>query len=286
MRILKILCLGLAPFLLFVSGTSDNSQQAYVIFSQMVKSCDALKSARYTMEKTERLCSGKHVSTKINVKLQNNPTKVYVYSVLPTVGAEVLYVPGTNDNKLLINPNSFPYINLSLSPDNFLIRNNQHHSIREMGFRYINNVFKSNMVKHQEDFASHLSLEGEVDWKGRRCYKVILFNADYGFQNYQVQKGENLITVARKLDLSEYSLLCLNPHVDDYQDVSPGDVLRVPNSYGKTIVLYIDKTWSLPLMQSISDDKGLFEQYEISNLIVNPVFAEDEFTPEYKDYNF
>jgi len=286
MKVKKSLLLYLLPFLLFVSGSVDNSQQAFVIFSQMIKNCDALKSARYTMEKTERLCSGKHVSTKINVKLQNNPTKVYVYSVLPTVGAEVLYVPGTNDNKVLVNPNSFPYINFSLSPDNFLIRNNTHHSIREIGFRYINNVFKSNMVKHQEDFASHLSMEGDVDWKGHRCYKVVLFNANYGFQNYQVLAGENLVTIARKLDLSEYSILCLNPAVDDYDDVNAGDKIVVPNSYGKNIILYIDKISYLPLMQSISDDKGLFEQYEISNLAINPVFATDEFTPDFKDYNF
>jgi len=50
--------------------------------------------------------------------------------------------------------------------------------------------------------------------------------------------------------------------------------------------LYIDKTNYLPVVQIIYDDKGLFGQYEYNSLIVNPVFAPDEFTSKFKDYKF
>jgi hypothetical protein len=34
------------------------------------------------------------------------------------------------------------------------------------------------------------------------------------------------------------------------------------------------------------DDKGLFEIYEFHNLKVNPTILEEEFSEDYKDYNF
>jgi outer membrane lipoprotein-sorting protein len=50
--------------------------------------------------------------------------------------------------------------------------------------------------------------------------------------------------------------------------------------------MFVDKQYFLPISLKIIDDKGLFEEYNYHNLIVNPNFQEGEFTKEYKDYKF
>jgi outer membrane lipoprotein-sorting protein len=43
-------------------------------------------------------------------------------------------------------------------------------------------------------------------------------------------------------------------------------------------VLYIDKETNFPIYQEMSDEKGVFEKYEYSNLVVNPIFKADDFS--------
>ena len=42
-------------------------------------------------------------------------------------GAEIMYVEGENDNKVLLNTNSFPYVSLSLNSENSLLLSGGHH---------------------------------------------------------------------------------------------------------------------------------------------------------------
>ena len=81
-------------------------------------------------------------------------------------------------------------------------------------------------------------------------------------------------------------IVSVNPGVDDYNDVSEGQKIKIPIVYVKKSVLYIDKISYLPIKQVMSDDKGLFEEYEFINLKVNSPISEEEFTEGFKDYNF
>jgi outer membrane lipoprotein-sorting protein len=65
-----------------------------------------------------------------------------------------------------------------------------------------------------------------------------------------------------------------------------GKTLKVPSSYAKKSVLYIQKDTKIPVYQEMSDDKGLFEKYEYRDVVVNPKFADDEFTTSFSDYRF
>ena len=60
----------------------------------------------------------------------------------------------------------------------------------------------------------------------------------------------------------------------------------MPNAYAKDVVLYIDQLYNLPIGVKVSDDKGLFEQYDYFFLQVNPKIEETEFTTGYKEYKF
>ena len=52
----------------------------------------------------------------------------------PRQGAEVLYKSGENKNKVLVNPNFFPYISLSFDPNSSILKSEGHHNIKEVGF--------------------------------------------------------------------------------------------------------------------------------------------------------
>jgi len=77
-----------------------------------------------------------------------------------------------------------------------------------------------------------------------------------------------------------------NKEIKNFGDVKPGQIIIIPNAYARKTVLYIDKNTYLPILQTMYDDIGLFEQYEFYNLQLNPKIAEEEFTKEYKGYHF
>ena len=198
-----------------------------------------------------------------------------------------LFLEGKHDGDALVNPNSFPYINLYLDPNGSLMRQDQHHTINETGFDYFGDIIEANVKKVGDKFSRYFIPDGEETVNGSPCYKIIINNADFAFVNYTVLKGENLVTIARKLYLGEFMILSANkPKVSDYKDVKAGQIIKVPNAYAKHVLLYIDKENFLPIGVRVFDDKGLYEQYDYFNLQVNPKFDDAEFTKDYKDYNF
>ena len=81
-------------------------------------------------------------------------------------------------------------------------------------------------------------------------------------------------------------VLMNNPTVDWYNDVKEGQIIQVPNAYGKLTILLIDKEYLLPVSNQVFDDQGLFETYEYNDLKINTTILPEEFTKGYKDYNF
>lgn len=249
---------------------------------KMTKSVGEVKTLKYNLKLVERI-DKKYNYFGSSVKLNRKPRKLY----LNANGIEILYIEGKHNGDALVNPNSFPYINLYLDPNGSLMRQDQHHTINETGFDYFGKIIEANVKKVGDRFSHYFIPDGEETVNGSLCYKIIINNADFGYSDYTVQKGENLISIARKLYLSEFMILSVNkPKIDDYKDVKTGQVIKVPNAYAKYVLLYVDKENFLPIGVRVFDDKGLFEQYDYYNLQLNPKFEDAEFTKEYKDYNF
>lgn len=271
----------LLPLLGLLSSFNPNIDCKDVL-EKMIKSVGEVKTLKYDLKLIERIAK-KYNFFGSSVKLNRKPRKLY----LNAKGIEVLWVEGKHNGDALVNPNSFPYINLYLDPNGALMRQDQHHTIHEAGFDYFSSVIEANVKKAGDHFNQFFIPDGEETVNGRLCYKIIINNKDFNYVNYAVLKGENLISIARKLHVSEFMILQNNkPKVSDYKDVKPGQVIRVPNAYAKHVLLYIDKQNFLPIGVRVFDDKGLFEQYDYFNLQLNPVFAENEFTKDFKGYNF
>lgn len=247
----------------------------------MLAAIDNVKTLRYQLKVAERV-NGKMLNTESVVKLQVSPRRLYLY----LKGPEVLWLEGQNNGNALVNPGTFPYVNLNLSPTGSLMRKDQHHTIHEMGFTYLRDVLGSMVEKVGDKFDQYFNYTGEDKWNGRPCHKILINFSDFSFSTYTVKKGEDIVSIARKLKVSEFMILERNKHVSDYSSVREGDKIIVPNAYAKLVTLWIDKQHHLPVNIKIFDDKGLFESYEYFNLIVNPKIADEEFTKNYKDYNF
>ncbi len=281
-RLFALLLLCSCLFMSRLSYSQKTEHTAKELIFKMIKSIDAVDRFKYSLKITERGKKGfNHYES--SVKLCRSPRKLYVY----IKGIELIWVNGWNGNKAYVKPNSFPYINLSLDPLGSLMRQDQHHTINEMGFDYFASIVEYMALKVGDKFDQYFKLEGEERYNNRPCYKITISNKDYGYENYTVGERESITTIARKLHISEYKILEVNPKLNDYFDIlKKGQVLKVPTAYAKDVVLYIDQLYNLPIGVKVSDDKGLFEQYDYFFLQVNPKIDDAEFTTGYKDYKF
>lgn len=282
-----VLCIIAAASINYSAAPVAESQ-AHTIISNMLKAVEAHKGCVYTMRSLERINGMKelrdgNIFTKINV----NPRKSYMKMVTdPNKDTEILYVEGENKGKAIVNPGKF-LPTLSLNPMSSLLTKDQHHTILSAGFSLITKIV-GDAVKRSEaqnKFDVVFKYVGDVNWNGRSCYKVIIEDPSWTYTTYKANKGENMYTVSSKLLIPEYSLVELDG-VKNFEEDLGGKTLKVPTSYAKKTVFYIDKENNFPIYQECSDDKGVFERYEFSGLVVNPAFKADEFTKGFSGYKF
>ena len=252
------------------------------IIFKMIKSIESIERIKYSLKITERGKKG-YNHYESSVKLNRHPRKIYLY----IKGIELLWVDGWNKNKAYVKPNFFPYVNLSLDPLGFLMRQDQHHTINEMGFDYFGSVINYISKKVDANFDQIFKQEADENYNNRPCYKIIIANKNFGYENYTVGDHESITSIARKLHISEYMILEVNPKLNDYFDIlKKRQILKVPTDYAKDVTLYIDKLYFLPIGVKILDDKGLYEQYDYHYLQVNPKIEGAEFTKTFKGYKF
>jgi hypothetical protein len=236
------------------------------------------------MNKMERI-DGALNTQKSFVKWNRAPLKIYTKQLAPKEGVEVLYVKGSHGNMARINPNGFPWVTISLDPYGSTMRKKQHHTLLDSGYDLVVSILEHLFVKYSKDVPTMISSKPDVVWDGNACYVIEFVNSYFKTEKYTVKEGETLLTIAQKFKLSEYKILEENK-LDSYTDVAKGDVLTITNDYANKMTLFIDKVRQIPLVMKVYDEKGLYEQYEYTNVAVDPVFASDEFSEEYDGYNF
>ena len=237
------------------------------------------------MGKKERI-EGELLLQVSNVKLSLNPLKVYAIQQSPKQGVEVLYCEGENDDKAHVNPSGFPWFTLHLDPMGSIMRKNQHHTILNSGYDLVVSILEFLFDKYGEETKAMMKKLPPENWRGSPCIIIELNNPYFKYVKYTVKEGETLLTIADSLKLSEHMILEKNEDVDDYDDVSPGQVIEIPNDYSPRMAIYVDKYRYIPLMMKIYDDQGVYEIYEYYDVVVNPSFKAEEFSTEFSDYAF
>lgn len=270
--------------LCFNNETISQTISANDLFFKTLKAIENAKTMSYSLEMKERI-HGKMQFDHYTVKLQVKPFKVYTYSYAPNPGAEALYIEGANNNKVLVKPNSFPYVNLNLNPMSMILRKNHQFYILQSGFMYTHNVLMQSYITRKEEFLKCLKLDKDVYWDSKNCYQLILDYQYFTWINYTVKKGETLTTIAERNYINDYMILERN-NLKSFEDVKAGQVIKIPNVFCKKYVMYIDKITLLPLVQIIYDDKGLYCHIEYHNFKLNPAFTEMDFSKDNKAYGF
>lgn len=242
------------------------------------------RTLKFHLKKSERM-KGKMEPGEQDVKLNMSPFKAYLKVQVPNEGAEVLYLEGQNDGNSLVNPNAFPYMNLNLDPDGAILRKGQHHSVKQLSFKYTGEVLGNVYNQYKDKINEYVEYKGDITWDGRDCHHIYLVNKEYGFSEYTVQSGENVIDIARKTHTNEYMLLEQN-NLKGYDSVKAGQKIKVPNSYCKSITMYVDKELKLPIYQKMFDEKGHSATYEYTGVQINPSISAAEFTKDYNGYGF
>lgn len=284
--ILKLNKLILASGLFFVCSFLFSQQKDELsceeIMDKSLKAVKEIKGLKYHLKIIERGRKGYNFYESA-VKFNRNPRLIYLY----IKGIEVLWRQGENNGNALVKTNFFPYLNLNLDPMGNLMRQDQHHTLNEMGYDYFAAVIQHVKDKVDDKFNEYFELEGMERVNGRPCYKVVINCRDFAYFDYTVGENESITSIARKFFVAEYMIVERNPKFKDYFDIlKKGQVIKVPNWYAKNVTIFIDQLYFVPVSFKVIDDKGLFEEYNYHFLQVNPTFAPDEFTRGYKDYGF
>lgn len=278
----------LAVLAVFNFSASAPESQTHQIVTKMLNAMNSAKSYTYTMKSLERIngmknLRGGDIYTKVNV----NPQKLYLKMITdPNKGTEILYVKGERDGKALVNPGKM-LPTLKFLPTNSMLTKDQHHIVTTSGFSTTARIM-GDAVKRadaQAKFDSVFKYPGDVEWAGRKCYKIVIEDPTWTYTTYKALPNEKMYDIATKLLIPEYSLVELNG-VKNFEENLGGRTLKVPTSYAKKTILFVDKQTFFPILQEMQDDKGIFEHYEFSNLVINPTFKDDEFTEDFSDYGF
>jgi outer membrane lipoprotein-sorting protein len=273
---LKCLFIAICNFTLLNVNAQKQADVATIVDRMFAKN-KTIHTLQCQVNISERIDNKMVVSDPL-FKIQISPRKIYLKQKAIGVDAYGVYIEGQNQNNVHLVLHSFPKLKLNLDPYGNKLRDGHHHTVFDAGFGYFINVAEHIKQKNGSAFSKNLVMKGEDVVSGRKCWTIEYNNPDFRFTLYTVQKGENLISIAKKLFVNDYMILQLNPSCKDYYNVKEGKKLIVPTEYAKRFVLYIDKEIYLPLRIDVFDNKGLYGRYIYSNVIINPTLSNDDFS--------
>lgn len=279
---MRVLLSFISFLLLATSFRTEPEISAARILSQMYDSIKNIKTLRQKVIAIERLEDTFNTS-RSEIKILNQPKKIYFINRFKKL--EVLYDSEVSSQKALVKPHIFPYLTLNLDPRGNLMRKNQHYTIHELGYDFIGKSIALTLNKDKNGM-SNFSYKGIVQKNGFKCHLLEYENKNYGYVDYTVKEKETASSIAYHLCVNDYLLRHKNNLLNEFGYLKKGTVLKVPNLYSKKAVIFIDEKLMLPVSLSLFDDKGLFECYEYTEIIINKPFLEGEFERNYKDYNF
>jgi len=264
--------------------TAQNNTPLNII-EKMFEAIDNNNNLQGDLYSEERL-DGFYQKNHIEFKLSNSPRMIYIKSVEPNKGVEILYNPSLYGGRVYVNPNKFLLPNVKLSLQSRLLLDKRHHSIEHLGFEFLKDVFTEAFSRAGEQVDTILNYKGTIQFDGKECFEIEIVDPTFSTKKYTVQEGENIFSLSRRLLISEYSIIEMNEAIDGFWDISAGDEITIPTSYAPKTTLYINTENYLPVMQLMEDDKGLFEKYEFKNLKVVKTYATNEFDPGYDGYEY
>jgi hypothetical protein len=283
MRFFKPLLFILLAIFFFGANHPTGTVSCQEILNNMLDSIRTIKTTRYELKATERV-DGRLLFSESNVKINEHPQKIYFSGLEKSI--EALWVENTNKGNAIVHSKTLPFIDMDLDPYGAIMRRNQHHTIFDLGFHYIARTLAMTMEKWPNDFDKHFAYAGTVICNKVDCYQILISYPEYKYIEHVTQKGETVTSIAKLYNTSDFKIRYKNNLSSYFGAIKEGKRLQVPIPYSNRAILIIDKKTFLPVSIKIYDEEGLFEAYEFFNIRINKTFAFDEFSKDFKDYDF
>lgn len=258
------------------------AQNAISVSKEMFTAISGMQTVNMKMESYERI-GNKYVTTKFMIKRSRVPLNIYYKQFSPTDGSEVML---NKSGKVWVNPGTFPWITLELDINSSLLRKDQHHCILDSGYDYFILLLSDLFKKYSDSLSKYVVISGTEKINNSDCYKISFTNPNYRLYAYKTIKEESPLSLASKFKIPEYKIGELNNIASVTDKIPVGTSLKLPNDYAKSMILWLDKKTKIPLKMEVYDEKGLYEKYLFTEVVINPVFKQDEFEKEYSEYNF
>lgn len=254
------------------------------ILESAIAEHEKISSVAVTIIMEERI-EEKVIKKKTRFKIQTSPYRLYLYQEYPNKGLEILYPQEAKEQEALVNPASFPWVNLSLDPLGHTMRDQNHHSIFKSGFSFIMDIVEHLHNKYKTENGV-FSYEGKKTVLGEECHSVVFKSPNFTFEPYTIKQGEGLEEISLSQKICDYHIFSFNAEIKKFGEDHTGLEVMVPNDYGKTIRLYFSVATKMLNGVEVYDHDGLFEKYLYTDIQLNPEFNEQDFSPSNPTYNF
>lgn len=261
--------------------------RGHAILEKFLSAYEASQSFAFKMRKSERMRDGTQTMGKTFVKYRK-PDQIYIASLEPPTGQEVIFNPKLNRFQLVAHPGTFPDLTLWLSIHGSLATRGEHHTITHVGFGYTVELVRRAMKRARQEFRGEkLEYLGEQS-VGNNIGEVIRLHAgDRSPIKVTAKDGESLFDFAARNDADAYLIFMANPSIDQVNSSLEPIDYWVPQRYGSKTEFVLSKESGFPLRQTTWDDEGrLYEFYEFYDLQINPRFSDLDFDPENPAYRF
>lgn len=269
---MKKLFLGLALSVGFV-GLS-HAQNVNDITKKVLDACGKATNITYDFFAYERFAGTKKVNSEVQIKFQASPMKIYADAKKPTA-AKLVYNPAENA-KVQVKKG----ISLKLDLYSKMLMADQHHPMNKAGFATFKKIIEQSIKSKgyttaSPELSSFVKITGSTTYDNNACWVIEITDKDYKILNYTVKADEKTVwDLGKKLSIPEYRIKQLN---DIGNDLTAGQVLKIPSAYAKKTTVYVDKDTFLPIYQKMEDDEGVYELYEFKNLKLNVKFDDEDF---------
>jgi len=267
---------------------NSREPEALAVIREMAAA--APKIDGYTMTLVKRELRGKELEPEERMAVKwSRPQKIYLKEIAgPREGQEVLYVPGTNKNRIKVRTGSFPRLTLNLDPYGNLAMAHAHHPVPEVSLVRFIELVADNVERADAKKVGSLRIKGHETLFGRKAV-VIEATCPATGTTPTLGKGQTLWDLARATGQPMFVILNANKRRGWTQadHAQPGDAVFVPDFYASAMVLWVDEELHVPIQADLYDHFGyLFEHYEHRDLALNPKLTDADFDPKNKAYRF
>lgn len=246
-------------------------------FTNAVKTYPQLEYDYYSKE---RFPGGKYKENEGHFKVWEGVQKKVIAFLRSPTKTILLWRQGEFDNKINIDVPIIGWKYWALTHSQFLSKS--HHTVDHSGYSLPLSTMTKIYKEHKEDLKDAYKLNGIIKYDNKDCYDITITNKKYDGStiDYKVKVGENLMIIAHREAINERQIMELNSDIDNYFDITAGQVIKIPKDFGSKIQVYADIKTKLPIFFAIYDGKGLLGEYHYTNLDTNPQFKESEFVRE------